>query len=409
MAKVSVIIPVYNVEDYLAECLESVVNQTYKDLEILCINDCSTDHSLEILEEYAQKDARIVISGNQENCGLAYTRNKGMELATGDYILFLDSDDTICPDLIEECIRVSGSCDMVCYDYKQIIDGKECPRQYAYRMEEGSYTGELFFTESLCKDSIIFAAWSKLYSRHFLIENNISFYSGIVYEDILFSFYCYVNAENVYSLKRKLYEYRIRSDSIMTKGVTGKNIESYVICICELTQLYLHMDFNQKMNCAVEEYIRKVCRDYIGSYRNWNDARLVPELLKDRPSDLKLYRTFSELLVCQGKISDISPKQVEKIRQYQYVLLYGSGDIARSTIEILDRYDIPLYGIAVSDGHKRKNSLLGNPVRELWEYNAIRENCLVLIGTTPRYYAEIREKLRMNGFSNWMEVIEAEI
>lgn len=406
MAKVSVIVPVYNVEDYLTECLESIIEQTYRELEIICIDDCSTDRSLEILKEYAQRDSRIILSENQENCGQAYTRNRGMELATGDYILFVDSDDKICLDLIESCVKVSEGCDMVCFDYKQIIDRKEYPRQFAYRMEEGTYSGELYFTEAVCRDSIIFAPWSKMYSRHFLIKNNISFYNGIVYEDILFGFYCYVNAENVYSLNRKLYTYQIRSDSTMTGGVTEKSIGSYVICICELTRIYLQTEYNQKMNHAIEEYIRKVCREYIGSYRKWTENQQIPELLKDRPKDLKLFHAFSGLLANQGKISDLSPAQVEKIRQYQYVILYGAGDIARSTVEILDRYDISLYGIAVSDGHKKRDSLLGNPIRELSEYTMIRESCLVLIGTIPRYYEEIREHLQKGKFSDWLEVIE---
>ena len=94
------------------------------------------------------------------------------------------------------------------------------------------------------------------------------------------------------------------------------------------------------------------------------------------------------------------------MRQYQYVILYGAGDIARSTIEILDQYDILLHGIAVSDLHGNRKSLLGNPIRELQEYYAIREKSLVLIGTIPRYYSEIQKQLLKQGFMEWMEMIE---
>ena len=100
--KVSIIIPVYNSERYLGECLDSVLNQTLKDIQIICVNDASTDHSEAILEEYARKDSRIVLLNNKQNGGLSYTRNHGMKVAEGEYIYFLDSDDSIVPEAMEE-------------------------------------------------------------------------------------------------------------------------------------------------------------------------------------------------------------------------------------------------------------------------------------------------------------------
>lgn len=406
MSKVSVIIPVYNVEDYLAECLESVINQTYTDLEILCINDCSTDHSLEILEDYVRKDSRVTILVNKENSGLAYTRNVGLEAATGTYVLFVDSDDTICTDLVESCMKVSDGCDMVCFDYGQFMEEETYARQFAYQIKDGLYSGESFFVESAYRDSVTFAAWAKLINRKFLMDNHISFYNGVLYEDILFSFQCYTKAEKVYSLSRKLYKYRIRKQSIMTTGVSSKSVESYILSICELMKLYLKTDFGDRINSAVEKYIQKVGREYISAYRKWRIRELEPWLLRDKPEYLKIYRTFSELFIRSGKLLDFNQRQIEEIRQYPYVILYGAGDIARSAVEILDKYDIPLYGIAVSSGHKNKKSLLGNQVRELQDYHEVKEKCLVLIGTIPRYYSEIREQLCENGFLHCMEIIE---
>ena len=100
MSKISVIVPIYNAEAYLNRCLDSIINQTYSDLEIILINDGSTDNSLDICLEYASKDKRIVVY-NQTNKGISKTRNKGIELATGDYIGFVDSDDIISPRMYE--------------------------------------------------------------------------------------------------------------------------------------------------------------------------------------------------------------------------------------------------------------------------------------------------------------------
>ena len=99
--KVSVIIPVYNVEQYLKQCLDSVVNQTFKDIEIIIVNDCSPDNSLQIINEYQQKDSRIVLVDLKENVGLGFSRNEGMKVAKGKYITFVDSDDWVTKDYVE--------------------------------------------------------------------------------------------------------------------------------------------------------------------------------------------------------------------------------------------------------------------------------------------------------------------
>lgn len=406
MEMVSVIIPVYNVENYLSECLESVINQTYKDLEILCINDCSTDGSHIILEEYAQRDPRIGVLENERNSGLAYTRNVGLQKAAGEYILFVDSDDVIALDLVESCMKSGYGNDIVCFDYKQVTKTEAFERQCIYKVRDGLYTGEAYFEELVFTDSIIFTAWSKLIKRKFLIENHILFHNGILYEDILFTFQCLINAKKVYSLNRKLYVYRVRESSIMTNKVSNKNIESYIINICELTELYLKNSFSPQMNHAVEGYIQKVVKEYISTYRKWENKESDTYMLVNKPEYMKLYRTFTTLFIKSGKLSDISTGQIEKMRQYTYVIMYGAGDIARSAIEILDQYDIPLYGIAVSSVKGNPKSLLGNPIKELSEYYDVREKCLVLIATIPRYYSEIRDQLRENGFINWMEIIE---
>ena len=106
MVAISVIIPVYNVEKYLGRCLDSVVNQTFTDIEIICINDGSSDNSLEILKRYAQRDRRIKIF-TQENSGLSASRNVGMKYASGDYIYFIDSDDYLVKTAFEELYKIA--------------------------------------------------------------------------------------------------------------------------------------------------------------------------------------------------------------------------------------------------------------------------------------------------------------
>ena len=119
MPKVSVIIPVFNVESYLSKCLESVLNQTLTDIEIICIEDCSTDNSTNILIDYAKIDDRIITIFNEENHGLSYNRNKGINAASGEYLLFLDSDDYLELDSLEFLYKeaVKNSLDVLHHDY----------------------------------------------------------------------------------------------------------------------------------------------------------------------------------------------------------------------------------------------------------------------------------------------------
>lgn len=404
MCRVSVIIPIYNVQDYLVACLDSVLHQTYTDFEVVCVDDCSTDDSLEILKEYAQNDARIKIWENEENRGQAYARNIGLSNATGDFVLFVDADDLICPNLLEKCIEAANDSDMVCFDYRQVMDSETDVKQDRYQIPDGLYSGGDFFAEAVCKESIIIAPWSKFYRRDFLIKNHITFYNGIIYEDVLFSFQCYIKARKVCSLNRKLYTYRVRKQSTMRAEITEKNIGSYIICICELMNWYLQESFDGKTSRAIEEYIRKISREYISAYRRWNAREQMPQLLEDRPECLKIHQTFSELCIKSGKILELSPRQIKEIQKYTYVILYGAGDIARSAVEILDYYDIPLYGIAVTSMQGNKKSILGNPVRELSAYQGIKDQCLVILGTTPKYYQEIKEQLQSQGFIHLMGI-----
>jgi glycosyltransferase involved in cell wall biosynthesis len=136
MPKVSIVIPVYNVEKYLRQCLDSVVNQTLKDIEIICVNDGSTDNSLQILEEYANKDDRIKII-NKDNGGLSSARNAGLEIATGVYIGFVDSDDYIEIETYNEAYKLTSN------NYYHSLRDKMVNRVKAYIRKNGAFPGGL--------------------------------------------------------------------------------------------------------------------------------------------------------------------------------------------------------------------------------------------------------------------------
>ncbi len=404
--KVSVIIPIYNVEEYLAECLESVINQTYQNMEIICIEDKSTDNSLDILNQYAKKDTRIRLYCNRENRGLAYSRNIGLDAAEGDYILFVDSDDYIQADLIAVCMEKSADNDLICFDYT-LFDNIHGPmKSHTYLIKDGEYRGENYFVEAVKNNSVIFSAWSKLYKRAFLDKHRIRFCDGLLYEDILFSFSCFLKASRIYSLHNRFYWYRIRKDSIMMKKVSAQNLESYFFVICEMAWDYVNNNYKEELCDAIQGYIRKASRDFIQAYRKSDEKAAKAQFLKNKNIKyLKLYDTFAELCVKSGLLEDISVEHLEYIKSFRYVILYGAGDIGRSILEILDFYDIPIYGIAVTMAWGNKKSLMGNRIRQIEEYRGInKEECLVIIAVTEKYYMDVFKKVQDCGFTKCLKV-----
>ena len=211
--KVSVIIPVYNVEEYLRECLDSVINQTLKEIEIICVDDGSTDNSLEILKEYAQKDNRITVI-KQRNSGSGTTRNCGINIAKGDFIAFMDSDDiypenktlsTIYVKTTENNALICGGSVNQIKDGKLITDTSNFEEGYSFRQEGFVDYKDYQFD---------YGYWRFIYNRNFLIENLIFFPNYKRYQDPPFFVKSMILAKRFYALKEATYIYRISHKKI---------------------------------------------------------------------------------------------------------------------------------------------------------------------------------------------------
>ena len=225
-AMVSVIVPVYNVEEYLRQCLDSIVNQTLKEIEIICVNDGSTDSSLQILEEYAQKDERIKII-TKENEGLGAARNTGMAYATGEYIGFVDSDDWVELDAYEKLYinAKSHNSDMVmCPIHIYDDNTNELSHEQPYFNLDcfNENFDNCRFDHIKTKDflfKISVTAWNKVYKKSFLDKINVKFPEGLIFEDNPFFYETYLKTNNVSLVRDFLYFYRInRADSIVVKA-----------------------------------------------------------------------------------------------------------------------------------------------------------------------------------------------
>jgi glycosyltransferase involved in cell wall biosynthesis len=220
MTKISVIIPVYNAQEFLERCLDSVLSQTINSIEVICIDDCSTDHSFEILNQYAQKDIRLKCFRNDLNIGQGLTRNKGLDIARGEYISFVDCDDWIEPNMFDDLYsknRLKKYDIVFCNFFYDLPKNKTIIPDFS-KVENVSL--DFLLKESISPTIKYYSPNSpcgKLYRNEYLVENNISFESErvLMYEDKFFNLSLFVSNPSIYFEKNAYYHYVIRHGSTM--------------------------------------------------------------------------------------------------------------------------------------------------------------------------------------------------
>ena len=241
---VSVIIPVYNGEKYLKECLDSVIRQSFSHWEMICINDGSTDGSLRILEDFARMDDRIRVL-SQDNQGQSAARNAGMRCALGAYILFLDCDDRLMPDALERLTEraAEDQLDILYFDGETFFnDGLDTEEKFAgYRQVyhakitiSGTLTGTEMFRTLYESGSYRVSVCMQLFRRTFLQETGMTFYPGILYEDNLFTMKTMTQAKRTGYCHQTFYMRRIRPNSIVTQSKDYRHLRSYVIAYTQI-------------------------------------------------------------------------------------------------------------------------------------------------------------------------------
>ena len=259
---ISVIIPVFNVEDYLHICLNSVLNQSYGDFEVICIDDDSTDSSLEILEYFAEKDSRIKILKNDSNMGPGYSRNRGLNIAKGKYIAFLDGDDWISYNAFEILLEKSEKDNLDVLMFRNIVyyqNSKEFGMESYYDMDYlTDFESKVFNHWDLDKKkffSMSNAPWNKFYLKSFLDDNNIRFTNkNLIYEDNPFFYKVITLAKRVSIIKTYLHNRRRRPESITTL-TNERLLDSIEICYL-IIEIFLE-------NPQLYEYYKKQILTFI--------------------------------------------------------------------------------------------------------------------------------------------------
>lgn len=240
MPKVSIIIPVFNTEKYIAETLKCLSLQTLSDIEILVTDDGSTDNSSEIIHQMEQQDDRIRCY-HQENQGQSAARNLAMRHASGDYIYFMDSDDLIDTDALRQCYEYAEEtrADFIFFDGNTLLEdgSRELPWNYQrtqYFEAKKPYRGEQLLQQVLDLKKHSCVVWLLFIRRSFLDRINLLFHEGIIHEDELFTAKLTLQSNRVFCLKKSLVTHRVRVNSTMTQRYSRYNVDCYLTVVDEL-------------------------------------------------------------------------------------------------------------------------------------------------------------------------------
>lgn len=290
---ISIIVPVYNVEKYIRRCIQSIINQTYKDIEIILVNDGSTDMSKSICDEYKKKDSRIILI-NKENGGLSDARNAGIRKARGKYLAFVDSDDFIHEKMLEKMYDriIYDDSDMAVCGYIEYFEEKtEKNRKYVYG-KNGIITAEQYFESILNDENIGNYAWNKLYKKK--LFDNVFFPKGQAFEDINTTYKLVLLSNKISVVNEALYYYQQRDNSI-SNLVNINHLRDQISAIIERNQIISTYYPNMQINCKQNELkfciinFNQIAKKYRFGFEEliWYRNKIIGLRRNFNPKDLK--------------------------------------------------------------------------------------------------------------------------
>lgn len=297
MPKLSIIIPVYNVEKYLPKCLGSILEQPFKDLEVICVNDGSTDGSLDVLQKIKKNDDRVVII-DKKNEGSGIARNIGLSTAQGEYVYFIDSDDWLENDVLAKIIAKADELqtDILVFGGLSYYNGKGQNGAYSKNKLPKKYLGKVVSAKDIKKDIFKFpsTAWTKLYRRSFLIKNEIKFQNIRAGQDQLPFFHSMITADRIAILPENIYCYQKNREGSVTSVKKKKSF----------SPIYVFYGIEEMLEKTgmMEEYRNIFVNKYFSKATSWLtkfDKDLKPQYFEEYSKLLKhvqekygLYKNF---------------------------------------------------------------------------------------------------------------------
>ena len=400
--KLSVIIPVYNGREYIKKCLESVLQQNMEQLEIICINDGSSDDSLNIIQECAECDKRMRIVSYLDNHGVSYARNIGLKMAKGKYVYFLDADDLIIQGAMIELYNLSEEkrTDCILFNSGLLLEtrGLGGPKLEfdLHRVDGNILTGSEALEIMMEHDVYTSSVWRQFWRKQYLLDNSNFFPEGFLGEDTLFSFKAYLSANRVAIVNRRYHIYRRHGGTMSTLCSPQKCI-SLFRTLCKMLEIWMHGVYSEKTDSAIGKRINQVYK-LVKRYYVYNKGEVETYLESEREKYL------FDMLVKQSKLSSISvrPEILEKIKKFDKVLIYGAALYAMDVTETLLDNNIKVEGYLVTEIQPNTRGAYGIPVYEVGKILVDPKEYLVVLGVAPKNRNEVIETLKNHYFFNYL-------
>lgn len=282
----SIVVPIYNVETYLCQCIDSILNQTFADFELILVDDGSKDKSPRICDDYAGKDNRIRVI-HKENGGQALARNIGTEIASGEYLIYLDSDDYIaCNTFLEEVYNkaINGLPDIICYKFQKYFDDtktmKECNFNIPEFLESDTMANKV--KKLTMNDAFYCAPWAKTIKLSLIKENDIRFVNGLLSEDQEWYYNVLINAKSLEAIDKSYIIYRQHKNST-SKSWKIKNLTDTICIISTWKQKIESFNFSEEYKVALYNTLAKLYCNILIGYTRY-----------DNPEKKKYYGTLKE-------------------------------------------------------------------------------------------------------------------
>jgi glycosyltransferase involved in cell wall biosynthesis len=419
MIKISIIIPVYNVEKYIGSCLDSIISQTLEEIEIICVEDGGTDSSLQILNRYAQQCSKIKVFSYEGNRGQAYARNYGLQKANGKYCWFVDSDDLLNrEDALEKMYQYAekNEADGLLFDADILYENQRLEKMFprppfsAKIIQPGIYTGAEYFSEVMENAELYCYVWRQLWKTDYLRNNGLLFCEDTSpHEDALFSFEAITLAPRISYIKEKFYIYRIRENSSITSPMSEKRLRAQ--CLCH----FYARDF-VRMHELEKEIPDAVC-----SYLNQIKARIREMVAELLDMDVDIFRIkwdnaqhalYYKLMLSEEFLEfprELDIDEYKRIKNSKRIIVYGIGGVGKDVVRLLDKMGVMDYRIAVTKITTSTGNRINNQkIYELKELTDYKDDSLVIIAVRTPLDQELTDYALQMGFRNFIHMSKRE-
>lgn len=403
---ISVVITVYNIEKYIGECLDSVLSQRERQIEVICVDDASTDHSVEILKKYEARDERVHVLINEKNIGAGSARNIGCRAARGKYLYVIDGDDLLVAGGLERLYNCAekNRLDILSFEGETFWDadlewnGDRTNRYHRTGEYEGIYKGADIFALYFKNHDITGNTCMNFINREFFVSNDLFWTEGVRYNsDSVFTFY--MAAKRVMCIPDSLYKRRYRVHSIVTAPLKGIYLPGAILQFLRELDIWDRSENTKETDEWIEKYFRLMHSDINRIYQTTHGTQMG-DLLETSKRAKYFYQYFVERKPLYREC--IPDMDMEKIKDAEKIIVYGTGSYGEKVADILEYYGIIDYEVAVTNVGSDKKEFHGKQIQCITELACYRDVALVIIAAGEKWQKEMMRVLRANGYKNYV-------